>query len=526
MRFWNVFLTAIVLTMLTPVRGAASAMNVYIAQSAGGSGNGSSCANAYALTFFNASGNWGPAASQIGPGTTVHLCGAISSPLSVSGGGTRTAPLAIVFDCPSGGQISMPAIPLTGVLTLSGSSYITVDGQGCGVIQSTNNGQSGFANSVLSQAILANNSTNIEVKNLTCGPLYLHNTPAITSLGAPYPVCINFTGSSSNITIDHDTFTDCAWCAWGQGNSVSFHDNACVNFDHCLGMGNANTTPTVWGPVYFYNNSLSHAVTWDTGSAGQYHHDGLHLWAYCSDGASYCSGTYWNNVYVYNNRFYGDWGAINTTAFVFFEENIHNAWIFNNWADCSQPGNECDSADLYLQGTNISSYNNTIAGSGSSQPTAPLLHGGPNVIAQNNVISTAQLLITIASGTVSNSNATTISALSNNIYMNATSSPWVWKGTFLDSLAAWKAVSGEINASYSAGTTVNLPNGTLTPRSPAIGAGANLYSICTGQPNPGLGALCSDAKGNPRPSSGAWDAGAFSFSPGPLPPINVSAISQ
>ncbi len=425
----------------------------------------------------------------------------------------------------------MPAIPLTGVLTVSSQSYITVDGQGCGVIQSTNNGQSGFANSVLSQAIMAVNSTNIEVKNLTCGPLYLHNTTATTSLGAPYPVCINFTGSSSsNVTIDHDTFTDCAWCAWGQGNSVSFHDNTCLNFDHCLGMGNVNTTPTVWGPVYFYNNSLSHAITWDTGATGQYHHDGLHLWAYCSNGGSYCSGTYWNNIYVYNNYFYGNWGPINTTAFVFFEENIHNAWVFNNWADCTQAGNECDSAALYLQGTNISSYNNTIVGSGSSQPTALLFHGGPNVVAQNNLISTAQLLINIASSDESGSNATTISKLSNNIYMNFKgSSGWVWEGTFLSALAAWKTDSGEINPSYTGSSTVNLPAGTLQLGSPGISAGANLYSICNGQPNPGLGALCSDASGNSRPSSGAWDVGAFSFSNSnaqPQAPTNLTIVVQ
>src|ERR1017187_2879848 len=99
MRFWNVFLTAIVLTTLTPVRGTASAASVYVAQTAAGSANGSSCANAYALTFFNTSVNWGSGTSQIGAGTTVHLCGTISSPLSAQGSGISGSPVTIVFDC-------------------------------------------------------------------------------------------------------------------------------------------------------------------------------------------------------------------------------------------------------------------------------------------------------------------------------------------------------------------------------------------------------------------------------------------
>src|SRR5581483_9018250 len=41
--------------------------------------------------------------------------------------------------------------------------------------------------------------------------------------------------------------------------------------------------------------------------------------------------------------------------------------------------------------------------------------------------------------------------------------------------------------------------------SAAIGAGANLTSLCTGNLVP----LCSDIAGNPRPSTGAWDAGAY-----------------
>src|SRR3989344_2292325 len=49
----------------------AASSNIYLSQSAAGSGDGSSCANARAVSFFNASGNWGTGATMSGVGFTV-----------------------------------------------------------------------------------------------------------------------------------------------------------------------------------------------------------------------------------------------------------------------------------------------------------------------------------------------------------------------------------------------------------------------------------------------------------------------
>src|SRR3989338_2937505 len=65
----------------------AASSNIYLSQSAAGSGDGSSCANARAVSFFNASGNWGTGATQIVPGTVVHLCGTITTDLTFQGSG-------------------------------------------------------------------------------------------------------------------------------------------------------------------------------------------------------------------------------------------------------------------------------------------------------------------------------------------------------------------------------------------------------------------------------------------------------
>src|SRR5271166_4151436 len=85
-----------------------TASNIYVAQNAAGGNTGVDCADAHAAAWFNSSSNWGSAASQIGPGTTVHLCGTLNAPINAQGSGTSGSPIVIAFDCPSKGQISMP----------------------------------------------------------------------------------------------------------------------------------------------------------------------------------------------------------------------------------------------------------------------------------------------------------------------------------------------------------------------------------------------------------------------------------
>src|SRR5271170_5558473 len=84
--------------------GTARAADIYVAQGAAGQNTGQDCADAYAYTFFNASSNWGSLAGQIGPGTTVHLCGTITSPLTAQGSGTSSSPITILFDAATNGQ--------------------------------------------------------------------------------------------------------------------------------------------------------------------------------------------------------------------------------------------------------------------------------------------------------------------------------------------------------------------------------------------------------------------------------------
>jgi len=81
----------------------AGAKDFYIAANQAGTGSGTGCSTAKSYTWFNNTASWGTGSAQIGPGTTVHLCGTFTGTagqqlLSVHGNGTSTSPITIKFE--------------------------------------------------------------------------------------------------------------------------------------------------------------------------------------------------------------------------------------------------------------------------------------------------------------------------------------------------------------------------------------------------------------------------------------------
>ena len=131
--FLKLFSLALFL-LVTIGMASASANDVYISQSGSGGANGSSCSNAYPASFFNSSANWGAAETQIGPGTTAHLCGTIGTSLTAQGNGASGNPVTILFE--SGAKLSQPVCnAMTGCLSLNGRSFMVVDGGSDGVVR-------------------------------------------------------------------------------------------------------------------------------------------------------------------------------------------------------------------------------------------------------------------------------------------------------------------------------------------------------------------------------------------------------
>lgn len=582
MRFGMWFLSLLtILAGLLISPGVAQANDVYLAQNAAGSANGSSCANAYAVTYFNTSGNWTsgtPSGTKIGPGTTVHLCGTFTGPapaggagnvgpnvLTFRGSGTSGSVITVLFE--SGAMFTAPVWGWGGVaaINLNSQSYILIDGgKPCGtttggvnagpcngVIQNTANGMSATYNQS-SYAIEAQNTSNIEIRNLGIYNLYMHTAEQSRSscsgeVDQTQVAAIRVDGSTT-VSIHDNDMHDIGWAIPGVAfGTFQVYNNQIYNMDHGMAIGNSMNT-NANGPLLIHDNHFGAMTNWDVEPANCDHHDGIHIWAQQNGN----SGTV-NNVYIYSNQFDGDPGT-GMNDYVFIEQAVNNVYVFNN--------------DMVPSGGS-GGYCVGCIGMGTKSPST-----GDGMFVFNNDIRAA------ASGYANRSNAyfslTTTNAWINNLTqgMNSavafginpgdTPTPCtsigsisgcvlsnIYENLQLDggsqntfgyhskntaSQSQWQTGSSYLNGNYGADSGARLlsplsafllnSNGVPQTGSPVIQAGTNLTSLCTGNLKP----LCSDKYGNPRPTVGNWDVGAYQASgsaPPPLsPPTNLTATAH
>src|SRR6202030_762648 len=154
------------------------AKDLYVAANQVSTGSGTGCSTAKSVAWFNSTASWGTGSTQIGPGTTVHLCGTFTGAagqqlLSVRGNGTSSARITIKFQ--PGAILTAPYWSASGAIRMDYRSYITIDGGGSGLIRNTANG-TGLAYHMASRAIYAPNCTGCTVQNITIANLYVHTS--------------------------------------------------------------------------------------------------------------------------------------------------------------------------------------------------------------------------------------------------------------------------------------------------------------------------------------------------------------
>ena len=161
------------------------ASDIYIAQNATGANNGADCGDAYGLTFFNDSSNWGSTSGKVGPGTTIHLCGTFSASAGSSeyftfqGSGTSGSPITLIADQ---GTISVTAAYWSGkVIDVGSNSYITVNGANNLTIQAAANGTQLANHQGGGVCVGGSGGSNIIVENLVCSNLYVRTCTPPTS---------------------------------------------------------------------------------------------------------------------------------------------------------------------------------------------------------------------------------------------------------------------------------------------------------------------------------------------------------
>jgi hypothetical protein len=480
-----------------------AANDVYIAQSAAGSNNGTSCANAKALTYFNTSGNWSatPTGIQIGPGTIVHACGtfSVSSNTNVftfQGSGTSGNVVELRWE--PGATLTSPTWGTLGnaAVNTSGNQFILINGNcqnydsngfpiGCATpsITATGNG-SGLATQQDGTAITSNGSmNNIEIENMTITNMYQHSSVSDTACGCGSGIFSNNGGSHIKI---HDVFVDQAFIAgfddaYQNGDQdIQIYKNTFDHFNWGIHIGN-NSTATLTN-VLVHNNHLKNMSNWDT-TTDSFHHDGL---------------------FVVQN---------NTSA------NITNVQFYNNLADgaMSVPancgGNTCATAWIFyntgMHGIYV--YNNVLIGDGSSFLLEGGFTGDTDFEFYNNYLkcgSTAQ-----GGGIAMNYSNVSTWKFENNAVDNCSTGSTPFTFTNITSQTAdyndykgW--TSGETHSLNSANLSVSSL-GVPTAGSPLLHnlstQWLNLTSTCST-----ISGLCSDFNGVARPNTAfAWDAGAY-----------------
>jgi hypothetical protein len=299
-------------------------------------------------------------------------------------------------------------------------------------------------------------------------------------------------GGNSNYTVSNSTFFDCNWG---------------------VGGGDDHSGSSLTG-VYVFGNTIHDWGNWND-SIDSYHHNGIYFWAEQSSGSTI------SNAYFYNNVMYGNWGAANCTAGIFLSQGsgdtVSGPYIFNNVID--QTTGVCGNGAYSMNVGTPHFYNNTSIEGFVDGPDGPIGSG----VWENNIYSSP-------SGTGQGIYDTTkgLTASDYNAWYSLGSYSMIWNNNGgYNSLAAWKAGTGFDGHSVTSNPNLSssyVPNS----GSPVIAAGTNLYSVCNGQPNPGLGALCADAAGNARPVSGNWDMGAYAYNTStstgtPQPATNLTA---
>ncbi len=541
---------AMALAALTATWGiaSASATNVYIAQSAVGVADGSSCANARAYTFFNSASNWGSGSAQIGPGSTVHLCGiftfaAGATGLAAQGSGASGQPITIHFE--AGAILQAPDFGSGGAaLRLSNLSYITVDGGGTGnagagtfvpsgIIQATLSGTAGAAciggpctQNNGSTGIAAGNATNITIKNLLIRSMYLRTSYADQAPDWSSYFCISAFPGATNLLIDNNVMTDSGEIIAATGSNMIIRNNDISNTNHGLSTGLAAVS---YSRAYIYGNHFHDMTSWDAGSPYPYHHDGIHFFQNPGPG-------FWDQVYIYNNQFDGDIGEGNT-GWIYMETTCCTGgkiYIFNNVA--ALPPTRSSPGVIGFYSGNIFFANNTVFGGSYTNGgvACDIGHNDATIATWQNTICQGQ---SVSFNVQPSSAVSGTTAIDNNLVGDGSSfgnqQNYSYQGNNTQSLTTWQGIAliGAVTHDTHSRLTVNLMlnvDGTLQAGSPAIAAGANLFSVCSGQAIPGLGALCSDKIGKTRPALGNWDVGAYNSGTGVqlTPPSGMVSLIQ
>ena len=445
------------------------AEDIYIAQNSAGGDTGADCANSHSAAWFNTAGNWGSDAGDITAGDIAHLCGTISTALTVQGSGTDGNIITIKFE--DDAKLSKNTWGASGAaVTISSKSYILIDGGTNGIIEATDNGTA-LTYQDDQRGVYISNGTEVEIKNLTINNLFVRTPGTGGAFGSNG---IRAEGTSTTLSIHHNTcnyMNSCVYVAYGGTSSwVLVYNNT---FNHgANGMVFGNNGASSLTNLQVYNNTVNlYDDSSDATCGNTFHNDGLQFFAQTA-------GSSITDMKVYGNTIGPNMGICTaTTGWIFVEGIITGSKVYNNLllngSGVVPPTNGYIYDKPWSGGTKATEiYNNTIIG--DSQGGTGVGAEEEGSIIKNNILTNLNYGIYQGGS----------STISNNLFFN-----------------------NDTNGTTGTNPVLTNPtlDGSYIPQagSPAIDAGLSIASLFT-----------TDKAGTSRPQGAAWDIGAYEYASG------------
>ncbi len=497
----------------------------YVAQTAGTFSGGTACNGQTAIT----PATWNSTTESAGD--TTYICGTITGAANANGltigwSGTSSAPISIIFD--TGAVMTSPAWG-SAISANASRSYIVINGGTNGAILNTANGDGMSYTSGGSMVYFSNGCLYCTIENLSITHVYMKTS----STSTPGASAVECDGSCTALTVANNILEDdragiyiTPDCSAGcDASNLSIHGNTIQDQGWGIAVGGGDAGDTMTN-LNIYGNKITGWTNWAQPS-GTYHQDGIILF-----NVGNSSGGVQANIY--NNYIYGDLTDGSPTGYIYCADftscNVFNNVLFHN---ANNPiygllwlGQSSDMGKTYYV------FNNTMIDTGSVGNDCMMINATSAAYVENNICanlgtgsvggySTYDSTLAALEGIVKTSNYNDWY----NVITGGTSGDSFWGSQNSGagaSYATWTAAGYEAN-SITSNPQVSTSTFQLAAGSPAISSAANLSSQCTG----GLAALCLDAAGNARPTSGAWSAGAYQYggtvATAPAAPSNVTA---
>jgi hypothetical protein len=483
---------AFILSLILLLTVSTQAANIYVAQSATGSGSGADSSNCKAIATINSS--WTLAA-----GDTIHLTNTFTTGLIIGGSGSTGNPITIYFE--SGAKFSKPGWS-GNIIDVGNHNNITIDGGVNGIIESTANG-TGLANTNNATGVSANSANNLTVKNLKIQNLYvrtmggeqndycngIQNYPSV----APY----GYTNMVVTNCVLHDMYIAVS-CPYGTGGCTNIYiqNNIMTNINWGVQCGDVAEN-SICDYLYITGNTIGNFTMWDDPTLDSFHHNAAYGWA------NYGTSVF-RHAIVSGNYVFG-FGTYQTSGFYFSGQTgasigmIGPIYVINNIF--SDPvGNPANGCMYFLPNAGffgLVANNNVLGNAWNKLLDWDAVYGGTQtVLHYNNIISNSLDLAVFDNATAvlksdyNGLDTNTINGLGSWFSYSANNSAALYD------FATWKGLGFDTHT-----LTAKLNLGQSTPpatNNVLVGAGTNLSSYFT-----------TDYAGNTRPATGAWTIGAY-----------------